>query len=225
MLTIQRIFDAIWRRLLSARGNPDEYLSSCSGVIHVGGSTGQERDLYAAKGLRVVWIEPLPEQFKTLKSNIAGLADQIAINALVTDRDGEMRTLHVASNNGESSSIFDLSLHKDIWPDIRYVDDLKLRSSTLPSTLQKADIDGSRYDALVLDTQGSELMILHGAEPILRQFKYIKTEAADFEAYRGCATVDDIRSFLASRGYRLRRKDITARRPQGGSYFELLFHR
>jgi hypothetical protein len=37
---------------------PQAYLAKCHGVIHVGANAGQERDLYAAHGLSVVWIEP-----------------------------------------------------------------------------------------------------------------------------------------------------------------------
>ena len=46
----------------------------------------------------------------------------------------------------------------------------------------------SAWDALVMDTQEPELLILKGAEPMLSQFKYIKTEAADFESYVGGTT-------------------------------------
>ena len=87
----------------------DRYLASCSGVIHIGANCGQERHLYAQHQLPVVWIEPLPEPFEVLTKNISGLANQVAIKALITDRDGDRRTLHVANNDGQSSSIFDFS--------------------------------------------------------------------------------------------------------------------
>jgi hypothetical protein len=37
-------------------------------------------------------------------------------------------------------------------------------------------------DAIILDTQGSELLILKGAQATLRQASYVKVEAADFES-------------------------------------------
>jgi hypothetical protein len=93
------------------------------------------------------------------------LADQVAIKALITDKDGDRRTLHVANNDGQSSSIFDLHLHRDIWPDIHYLRNIEMVSCTLPTALREAGIDPRPYDGLVLDTQGSELLILKGASP------------------------------------------------------------
>jgi hypothetical protein len=43
------------------------YLRKVRGVIHVGANEGQERDLYAAFGLNVIWIEPIPEVFQVLR--------------------------------------------------------------------------------------------------------------------------------------------------------------
>ena len=177
----RRLAGSVKRRILNKTRSIDRYLASCSGVIHVGANCGQERDLYARHQLPVVWIEPLNDQFEALNNNIRGLANQVAIRGLITDRDDELHILHVANNAGASSSIFELHLHKDIWPNIHYVNDVEMRSSTLPTALNTAGIDYAAFDALVLDTQGSELLVLRGAAPILAQFKFVKTEAADFE--------------------------------------------
>ena len=86
--------NAIRRRF---RPGPNDYLRSCSGVIHVGANTGQERYMYAGYRLRVIWIEPLPAQFERLKQNIKAHPNQIAINALITDRDDISTILHVSN--------------------------------------------------------------------------------------------------------------------------------
>jgi FkbM family methyltransferase len=194
-------------------------------VIHVGANTGQEREIYARRNLKVVWIEPIPEQFETLQKNIRSLPGQIAINALITDEDGKRYTFHVANNDGQSSSILDFQGHKDIWPDIHYVRDMEMKSSTLKTSLETWKVDPGRYDALVLDTQGSEMLVLQGAKDILRQFKFIKTEVADFESYRNCATVDQLCSYLESFGFRVKRKDRFAQSPSGGAYYDIVFER
>jgi FkbM family methyltransferase len=208
------------------RPDPNGYLRSCSGVIHVGANTGQERDQYAGYGLPVIWIEPLPAQFEQLKQNIKAFPNQIAINGLITDRDDISTILHVSSNDGLSSSILDLSLHRDIWPDVHYVRDIAVNSVCLPTAISRAELDISNYDALVMDTQGSELLILRGLGADITHFKYIKTEAADFESYKGCATVREISELLIScYGYRLLQKNRFAQHAAGGSYFDLLFGR
>ena len=206
-------------------GNPNDFLRSCSGVIHVGANAGQERGLYATNNLRVVWIEPIPEVYRALTESISEYSDQVAIQSLITDRDGGICTLHISNNDGASSSILDLHHHRDIWPTVHYVKDIELRSAKLTTALTMAGIDHNDYDALVIDTQGTELLVLKGTEQILPCLKYIKTEAADFESYKGCTTVDEIQAYLSQYGFSTIRKDKFAQRTTGGAYFDLLFER
>ncbi len=76
----------------------------------------------------------------------------------------------------------DLKQHKDIWPHVHYTAAIPLTGTTLTALLEREKIDLSNYQALILDTQGSELLVLKGAVAILKNFKYIKTEVADFES-------------------------------------------
>ena len=207
-------------------GTQDHFLKHCRGVIHVGANTGQERTLYASYGLNVVWIEPIPDVYDTLVANLRDVAStQRAIRALITDEAGREYDFHVANNDGMSSSILDLHQHRDIWPDVGYVRSIAMRSKTLPAALQEADIDLNQYDALVMDTQGSELLVLQGARPILGNFRFIKSEAANFESYRNCAKASDITEFLRAFGFRQIRRYRVAKGHAGGEYFELLFQR
>lgn len=201
------------------------YLRDVCGVVHVGAHTGQERHLYAQYKLNVIWIEPLPELFAALKRNIAELANQQAIQRLVTDKDGVKCSFHVTSNEGGSSSIYKLDQHKDIWPDVKHERTVELESSTLASLLVDAHTDLSKYDALIMDTQGSELLVLKGAEPILDRFRYVRTEVAEFSAYEGCCQLKDIEAYLTSVGFvELARKTI-AEHPGGGAYLDVVYRR
>lgn len=183
------------------KDDPDRFLWRCRGVIHVGANAGAERKSYAEKLLRALWIEPIPEVFRQLSDNLRGLRGQQAVQALVTDRDGERLELNVSSGNMASSSIFELHDHRKLWPRITMERKISVTSTTLPTLLHARGIDCDDYDALVVDTQGSELLVLRGAEPILHAFKYIKTEAADFESYRGCCRLDDIGAYLGGNGF------------------------
>lgn len=201
------------------------FLRDVSGVIHVGAHTGQERQLYAQYRLKVLWIEPLAELFAELERNIAGLQDQRAVRALVTDNDDAEYSFHVASNAGGSSSILELKLHADIWPDVTYTRTVAMRGTTLPSLLEAERIDSRAYDALVMDTQGSELLVLRGAAALLGQFKYIRTEVADFEAYENCCQLADIESFLAAYDFREQVRKVIARHPSGGGYYDIVYRK
>jgi len=203
----------------------DEFLRRSRGVIHIGANTGQERDLYARHGLPVVWIEPIPEVFQALEDNISNYSEQRAFQCLVTDKDGADYEFHIANNTGQSSSILDLKMHKDIWPTIHYGETILLRSVTLTTLVEENAIDLSRYDALILDTQGSELLALKGADPVLHKFKFIKTEVADFEAYAGCCQLSELSQFLRKRGFREIARQVQVVHQTGGKYFDIVYKR
>lgn len=215
----------ILRRIRSMLKRRNRFMREISGVIHVGANTGQERELYELFGLHVVWIEPIPEVFETLEANLEGFHNQRAFQCLITDRDDEEYQFHVANNNGLSSSILELKEHKDIWPEVTYATTISLRSSTLTSLLQRERIDPAEYQALIMDTQGSELLVLKGIVPLLHNFKYVKTEVADFESYAGCCQLADIDSFMTQHGYRKLSRHRFARRPEGGSYYDIVYRR
>ncbi len=217
---------AIWHRAKSLlKREHDEFLRDVSGVIHVGANTGQERDRYERHALRVIWIDPIPEVFETLKANLKGLHQQRALEYLVTDQDGAECEFHVANNNGASSSILELKHHRDIWPHVAYTRTIALSSTTLASLLQSERIDPAEYDALIVDTQGTELLVLKGAARVLHNFKYVKAEVADFESYAGCCQLADVDSFLQGHGYREFSRHKFANRAQGGSYYEIVYKR
>ncbi|MGI9319383.1 MAG: FkbM family methyltransferase [bacterium] len=205
--------------------DPHRFLRSVSGVIHVGANSGQERETYERLGFRVLWIEPIPAVFRELESNIAQFPRQRALQALVTDRDNETYPFHIANNKGASSSILELKDHKDIWPDVAYTDTISLSSITLPSLLQQEKIDPVAYDALIMDTQGSELLVLKGAAPLLEHFNIVKTEVADFESYAGCCLLADVDHFMRSHGFKPCVRHVFARHKSGGRYYDVTYRK
>ena len=57
-------------KILARDQDPDSFLDRITGIIHVGANTGQERELYASKGLPVLWVEPIPHVYEKLVSNL-----------------------------------------------------------------------------------------------------------------------------------------------------------
>jgi FkbM family methyltransferase len=209
----------VWAR------KPDRFLRHSRGVIHVGANSGQERDLYELFDLPVLWVEPIEEVFDQLQRNIANYPKQRALKALVTDRDGKEYEFHIASNSGQSSSIFDLKHHKDIWPEVTMEKTVVLQSQRLDSLLGEHAIDASDFDTLVMDTQGSELLVLKGAGDLLQNLKLIKTEAADFEAYEGSCRLEDLRNFLEPQGFAEVSRARIATHDQGGGYYDVVYRK
>jgi 2-O-methyltransferase len=206
------------------RYNPHYFLREITGLIHVGAHCGQERKTYAKRNLDVLWIEALPDIFEKLCENIRPYPSQTAANYLLTDRDDAEYAFHVANNYGESSSILELGDHKEIWPEVRFERDVKLRSITLDSLLVKLNKSITEFQALIMDTQGSELMVLKGATNSLRFLKFLKVEAWDFEAYLGCPRVTEVVDYLNEYNFQMIRQD---KFPQPisdrGQCYELLF--
>jgi FkbM family methyltransferase len=205
--------------------HPDRFLKDISGVVHVGANSGQETKLYNDFSLRVIWVEPITEVFTELKEKIKNFNNQQCFQALVTDIDGKEYQFHISNNKGKSSSILDLKYHKDIWPDVSFNKTISLKSITLTSLLLREQVDPCEYKALIIDTQGSELLVLKGSVPILENFIYIKTEVADFESYEGCCQVDDIYAFMSKHGYKeFSRKKIISRQ-EVGNYFDIVYRK
>jgi hypothetical protein len=112
-----------------------------------------------------------------------------------------------------------------MWPEIYYTNEIRLKSTTLDSFVAKEALDLSGLQALVLDTQGSELMILKGAAVALPQFRFVKVEVPDFESYEGCCLSSELTDFMTSHGFRERRRDAFNSIPGVGTYFDVLYKR
>jgi FkbM family methyltransferase len=204
---------------------PDRYLHYAKGVVHVGANSGQERDIYDLFDLPVFWIEPIEDVFHELQSNIAGFPKQQAVQALVTDENGRDYEFHIANNAGQSSSIFNLKQHSDIWPEVTMEKTVTLQSRTLDTLVEQQQLATGDFDTLVMDTQGSELLVLKGAKELLQGIRFIKTEAADFAAYEGCCRVDDLSAWLEPLGFVEEGRVRIASRDEGGSYYDIVYRK
>jgi len=205
-----------------ASGNPDGFLGQVRGVIHIGANLGQERFRDRRLGLEVLWIEPIPSVFEGLQRNIRVLPGQRAVRALVTDTDGRGHDFHIASNDGASSSIHALKRSLEIWPRVHFVDTMHIESVTL---LRRERIDSARSQALVLDTQGSERLVLHGAASLLGGIRFVKVEAYDLELYEGRCRRSDISAYLGSQGSEEIRHTPFAGRAGDGTCYDVVFRR
>ena len=203
----------------------DDLLRMSNGIVHVGANTGQERELYDRYELKVVWIEPIDDVFDELTQNIAIFPKQSAFKALLTSQVGENVTLNIANNGGASSSLFDLARHKEIWPDVHYVHQINVSSRTLDDLIASGDIDVTGCDFLVMDVQGAELMVLKGSEKFLRALRFIRLEAADFEAYQGAPLRKDIQEFLEDKGFREVAAEAFKSKDGVGTCYDVTFRR
>ena len=197
------------------------YLSSSRSIIHVGANYSKERFLYDAFGVRVLWIEALPDVFLTLSNNLHGFRNQTALRALASDKAGQKVQFRVSSNDCASSSMFDFALHKELWPNVKMQNTLFLETQTLDDAIG-SKID---FDALVLDVQGAELKVLQGAHNCLQSVRFIKAEVANFNAYEGGCTEMELTPFLEEAGFVEHAREVFAEMTGVGHYSDVLFER
>jgi len=201
-----------------------QILRSARGIIHVGANSGQERFLYEHLRKPVLWIEPDQESFRRLAKNICKLPGQKAIRSLCWSKTGARIPFHKTSNNGLSSSVYPLAQHLNVWPKVKPAGQTYMITRTLDNLVFDKFQKGTPYDTLILDTQGSELQVLAGAQKTLDKIRTIMCEACNFEAYRGGCRAGQVKKFLRRRGWKLR-QSLPVWQSGPKTYFELIFQK
>ena len=204
----------------------DGFLRNISGLIHVGANLGQERRYYWLLGLDVAWVEPIIETYQQLVDNIASYDRQRAFNVLLSEADGQEYEFRIANQGAGSSSILPFKDHSTIWPDIQYVESRVIRSVMLQTLMKQEHLSTDVYQALTLDVEGAELLVLKGGGDLLKGFKYIKCEVADFPSRTGAPTSADLDAFLRSVGFaQLMRRPFAMGPNNEGTYWDIVWKR
>ena len=165
------------------------------GIIHIGAHLMEERDVYLQNEIEnIVWIEANPEVFSKIK-HVNNNSNEYAFNQAITDVDFENVELKV-TNNGQSSSILDLYLHKKYHPNIYVINTISVLTITMNSLLMNKNFNIDNYDFINLDIQGAELLALKGSGNLLNKVKYIYTEVNINDIYKNCALLDQIDDYL-----------------------------
>lgn len=164
-------------------------------ILHVGAHLGEEENEYLEffNPKKIVWIEANPKLAEILRHNLRGKS--VVIQGVVWSTKGKKIQLNV-TNDTQSSSVFELNLHKKFYPDILVEKVIFLKSIILEDVLK----DYSDIDFINLDIQGAEYEALKG----LRSFKNIKfiyCEVNKKPLYHGITLVADIDVFLKERGF------------------------
>ncbi len=185
----------------------DTYNIHPTGILHVGANTGQEAGEYYKNGVqRSIWIEAIPNVFAQLVFNISSCIEARAFNECVSDTDGQVVEFNVTDNNGESSSMLELGLHKEFYPQVVVSEKITCITKKLDTLIAENNIDINDYDFLVIDLQGCELLALKGMKDNLHKVKYAYLEVNKDEVYVGCARVEELDEFLLQ--YGLQRVEI-----------------
>jgi FkbM family methyltransferase len=171
---------------------------SISGILHLGAHACEEKSAYNRHNIndsQIVWIDGNESLVKKMKEE--GI--QHIYHALINDEEKEVE--FKITNNGQSSSILDLGIHANLYPDVVVTEVRKQKTMRLDTFFEKNNIDYTKYDFWNLDIQGSELNALKSAEKYLKHVNYIYTEANIREIYKDCALLPEIDTYLAQHGF------------------------
>lgn len=199
-----RQFENLRRQILEGMSNREDLKITDSasgwsrrlGILHIGAHLAEEAQEYSNYGLRCTWVEANPQIFSTLESEVNKFQGQNAILATVSNADKEV-ILNI-SNNRVSSSY--LEIDDQLQDSIYIVDAVKTQATTVDSLYKKfREMQGLSY--WVLDTQGSELDILMGAEESIKFCNVLEIEVSTFPIYKNSPLASDIDRFLANLGF------------------------
>jgi FkbM family methyltransferase len=180
--------------LISLHELVKKYNINFKGILHVGAHECEElKDYLRYLPLnKMLWIEALPEKVSKCKKMHPNILIE---NAIVSDKVEKVR--FNVSNNGQSSSILELGLHKKYHPDVEYVTSFQDETKLLKDIICKYDIN---YNFLNFDIQGAELKALKGMEEYLSKVDYLYTEVNSDYVYVDCALISEIDNYLSNFG-------------------------
>ncbi len=178
----------------------DKHKLDIKGVLHLGASTGQERDAYDTycKG-KVMWVEAIPRVYLDLQQNIKPYPQQTAHNACLSNVDGDEVVFNVSNNESQSSSILELGVHALIHPEVHYIEQIAMKTQRVDTLLK--DVDVSTINFLNVDLQGAEHLAIEGMGDLIKNIDYALLEVNMKETYKGCMLIEELDYFMLQRGF------------------------
>ena len=181
-----------------------KYELQITGILHVGAHWGEEYLSYIDNDIKkVVFIEPLKENFRILQDRFDSIDDVVLINKGAGSEIKRLK-MYKASNSLVSSSILKPKRHLTQHPDVIFDDgETIVEIDRIDNMLH----DIVPYNFMNVDVQGYELEVFKGAGQFLGQVDFIMTEVNRDEVYEGCAQVEEIDDYLST--YHFKRVETT----------------
>lgn len=165
-------------------------------ILHIGASEGQERFDYQAIGASpCFYVEPISTVVEDLKRNLQDMPGHYPIQAVCSDKEGEVINFNVASNGGQSSSFLDFGSHARLYPAVSFTG-VETMVTTTVDRLIETHTPGRVPNLWVIDTQGADLHVLKGARKSLAFVDGVFVEASLRPLYNGGCSLKEISDFL-----------------------------
>lgn len=177
--------------------NKLRFCKSVNGVIHIGAHNCEERIIYLSyfnnlTDNDIVWIEAIHENVNYIKTNYPSIK---IFNECISNTDNEIVTFNI-TNNSQSSSFLNLKEHLIEHPDVYNIKSIEIKTKTLKTFYDENNFTYDKFNFMVLDIQGAELLALKGAKEILEYVDFIYLEVNTKELYENCGLLSDIDIYL-----------------------------
>jgi FkbM family methyltransferase len=149
---------------------------------------------YGLRNDKIIWVEANPT---LVENNLKIDKTRIIKNFICCDTDNGTSKLNI-TNNGQSSSIFELELHKKYHPSIQYISNVEVNNRRIDTMYKLDNILDNFANFLNIDIQGAELLALKGMGNLLNNFDYLYLEVNKNYLYKNCALVGEIDEYLKS---------------------------
>lgn len=175
-------------------------LQNCDFIIDIGANNGQWITDVKDRGYKgqALCIEPLKKNYVKLKSS--NFHNTSTLNCAVGNSNGYIY-INNASNDGLSSSILELdNYHKNAAPSVEFISKEKVKIRKL-SRILEGNINQKIF--VKIDTQGYEFEVLRS----INKNNFSKIYAFEIETnlvstYKNVTLIEDVISFLRSKGYK-----------------------
>jgi len=166
------------------------------GIVHIGAHYGEEIQEYVDNGIQKITVfEPLSQNFDILSERMQEVNADIQGYQVALGSQKGTATMHLSSNEAQSSSILKPKQHLELHPDVFFegTEDVEV------SLLDEYDVGDANF--INIDVQGYELEVFKGSTETLKQIDYIYCEVNRDEVYEGAPMVEELDEFLGEYGF------------------------
>lgn len=161
------------------------------GIVHIGAHYGEEIEEYIFNGIQnIILFEPLSNNFDILEKNLKNVNANIEAYQIALGSKKGIATMHLSSNDKQSSSILKPKEHLDHHPDVIFNGIEEVEVDILDN------YDLKDFNFMNIDVQGYELEVFKGSQNALEKMDYIYCEVNRGEMYEGNPMIEEIDEFL-----------------------------
>jgi FkbM family methyltransferase len=186
---------------MDLRNLKDKYNLKIKKIIQVGSHTVKEYDILKNLCKNFIFIDANPNVVSELRKKIS--KDDLVFENLLSDIDDQETNFYIL-NHEQSSSMLELDLHSKYHPEYsNIVDNIKLKTITLDSLIERNNVNIFEYNTLMIDVQGAEYLVLKGFKKNIKNIDYIYTELNFESMYKNCILEKDLTPYLSNLGFTL----------------------